>query len=293
MENPKISVIASSARPWLWMECLDSLRKNKIFYEVVFAGPLDRYQVRPFQVRYPELTYIHTPVKPAQCYQNAFLHSAFDSLILYIADDAEFEEGLLDKAFEFYHAQNNPKAIISIRTNEDGRDFGTSIHTIIPWNVNTPLMAPIGLISQKFLTELGGLDRRFISGQWENDLVMRAYAAGGTVIPYDPGPTVRIDHSIKHKGTNENNPFWSAYQNDRIILENTWVKGGYKIPTPYATVTVKENGVDRVVPMFKILDNRKVLMQPQLPFEPYDDEDLLTKNQGDAGIFEIKEEVKQ
>lgn len=291
-EMPKISIIASSVRPWLWMECLDSLRKNDIKYEVRFAGNLDRYQVRPFVERYPEMEYIHTPVKPAQCYQVAFLHATYETLILYIADDAEFEPNLLDKAYEFYQSLENPKAVVSIRTNEDGRNYGTEIHTLIGWNVNTPLMAPIGLVSQRYLAQLGGFDRRFISGQWENDFCMRVYADGGTVVPFDPGPTVKIDHAIKHKGTNENNPFWTAYQHDRKVLEDTWVLGGYKPATPYVTVTLKQNGVEKVVPMFKILDNRKVLSRPQLAFEPYEDIELTKQNQGPYGIFEVIREEK-
>lgn len=285
MERPKVTVIASSVRPWLWDECLESLRKNeRTKYEVLFAGNLDKFQVRPFIKRFPELGYIHSPVKPAQCYQLSFLHADFESLILYIADDAEFDPGLLDKSVDLYLEQDNPKAIISLRTNENGRAYGTEVHTLLGWNVNTPLMAPIGLVSQRFIAELGGFDRRFICGQWENDFVMRAYANGGTVIPFDEGPWVHIAHEIKHKTYFDSpNPFWSSYDKDRIVLENTWVKGGYRPSTPIVKVTFPDT---REVTNFKILDNRKVLKTPQLPFEPYDDVDLLKKNQGPTGIWE-------
>jgi hypothetical protein len=196
---------------------------------------------------------------------------------------------LIDKIVAFYYKQNNPKAVISVRTNENNRNYGTEVHTLIGWNVNTPLMAPIGLVHQRYVAALNGFDKRFISGQWENDFCMRVYEDGGTVIPYDfnedgsVGPTVKIDHEIKHgPGTK----FWTAYQHDRTILENTWIKGGYRVTTPYVTVE-ESNG--RRTPMFKILDNRKVLSQPQLPFEPYEDVDLASKNQGPCGIFTIEE----
>lgn len=286
METPKVGIIASSTRHHLWLEFMDSLKDNVIVPQVTFAGDLDNYQVRPYLNRYPNMQYIHTPVKPAQCYQLAFLHTDFESLILYVADDCEFEPGLIDKVVAFWHGLNNPKAVISVRTNENNRDYGTEIHTLLGWNVNTPLMAPIGLIHQRYLANLGGFDRRFISGQWENDLCMRVYADGGTVVAYDPGPTVKIDHELKHGGGTR---FWTAYQHDRKVLEDTWVKGGYRVTTPYVTIREK-NG--RETPMFKILDNRLVLKTPQLPFEPYDDIDLAKKNQGPFGIFEIKEEVK-
>lgn len=288
METPKVSIIASSARCWLWPEFMESLAQNTIVPQVTFAGPLDRYQVRYFVNKYQNLQYVHTPVKPAQCYQLAFLYSDFDSLIMYVADDCEFEPGLIDKVVEFYQNLNNPKAVVSIRTNEDGRNYGTEIHTLLGWNVNTPLMAPIGLVSQRYLATLGGFDRRFISGQWENDFCMRVYADGGDVVAYDPGPTVFINHQQKHK--TQNNPFWSAYQHDRKVLEDTWVEGGYKPSTPYVTVRFKDG---REVPMFKILDNRKVVKKPLLPFEPYEDEKLIEQNQGPFGIFEVKAETPE
>lgn len=288
MEAPKVSIIASSVRCWLWPEFMESVAQNTIVPQVTFAGSLDRYQVRYFVNKYPNLQYIHTPVKPAQCYQLAFLYSDYDSLIMYVADDCEFEPGLIDKVVEFYQSLNNPKAVVSIRTNEDGRNYGTEIHTLIGWNVNTPLMAPIGLVSQRYLAELNGFDRRYISGQWENDFCMRVYADGGEVVPFDPGPTVFINHQQKHKTVN--NPFWSAYQHDRKILEDTWVLGGYKPSTPYVSVKFKDG---REVPMFKILDNRKVVKKPQLPFEPYEDEKLIEVNQGPFGIFEVKTEAPE
>lgn len=294
MEQVKVSIIASSVRHHLWSEFMESLKDNIIVPQVVFAGSLDNYQVRPYVNKYTNLSYVHTPVKPAQCYQIAFLHAEFDSLIIYVADDCEFEPGLIDKVVAFYQSLNNPKAVVSIRTNEDNRNYGTDIHTLIGWNVNTPLMAPIGLVSQRYIAELGGFDRRFISGQWENDFCMRVYADGGTIVPFDydselkQGPTVRIDHSIKHGGGTR---FWTAYQHDRKILEDTWVKGGYKPTTPYVTVEMKdETGEMKKIPMFKILDNRKVLSKPVLAFEPYEDIDLAKKNQGPSGVFALKED---
>lgn len=283
METPKVSIIASSVRPWLWPEFMESLEQNVIKPMVVFSGNLDHYQVRPFVWKYHNLTYIKAAVKPAQCYQIAFLYSEFDSLIMYVADDCEFEPGLIDKVVEFYQGLKNPKAVVSIRTNENNKNEGTGIHTLLGWNVNTPLMAPIGLVSQRYLATLGGFDKRFISGQWENDFCMRVYADGGTIVPFDPGPTVSIDHGKKHgSGTK----FWSAYQHDRKVLEDTWVIGGYKTTTPFVQVRMPTG---EIFETFKILDNRKVVFTPQLPFEEYEDVDLLTKNQGPAGIFEIKE----
>ena len=40
-------------------------------------------------------------------------------------------------------------------------------------------MAPIGMMNRKYFQELGGIDRRFICGQWDNDLMIRIYNDGG------------------------------------------------------------------------------------------------------------------
>lgn len=288
MEAPKVSIIASSVRHHLWIEFMESLKENEIVPQVTFAGSLDHYQTRYYVNKYTNLQYVHTHVKPAQCYQVAFLYSDFDSLILWAADDCEFEPGLIDKVVKFYQDLNNPKAIISIRTNENGKNYGTGVHTLLGWNVNTPLMAPLALVSQRYIAELGGFDRRFISGQWENDFCMRAYADGGTVIPFEDGPTIVIEHDKKHGNSTK---FWSAYNHDRKVLEDTWVLGGYKKTTPYVKVTMPD-GTE--IPMFKILDNRKVVSVAQQPFEMYDDAtDILRENQGPCGVFEISSETKQ
>lgn len=288
METPKVNIIASSARCWLWPEFMESLKENEIQPFVTFAGPLDNFQTRYFIQKYQNLSYIHTPVKPAQCYQIAYMYAELNSLVLWAADDAEFEPGLIDKVVKFYQELNNPKAIVSIRTDENKHNYGANIHRLLEFNVNTPLMAPLAMCSHEYITMLGGFDKRFISGQWENDFCMRAYADGGTVVPYEPGPTITIDHNKKHGNSTK---FWSGYRPDRKVLEDIWIKGGYRNPTPYVKVTFPDG---QEIPVFKVLDNREVLKAPQSPFEPYEDTaDLLLKNQGPSGIFEIKEEKKE
>lgn len=288
MEPVKVNIIASSARCWLWPEFMESLKENEIQPFVTFAGPLDSYQTRYFITKYQNLTYVHTPVKPAQCYQIAYMYAELNSLILWAADDCEFEPGLIDKLVKFYQELNNHKAVVSVRTDENNHNYGANIHRLLEFNVNTPLMAPLGLCSHQYITMLGGFDRRFVSGQWENDFCMRVYQDGGTVVAYEPGPTITIDHNKKHGNSTK---FWSGYRGDRVTLENIWVKGGYRNPTNYAKVTLADGTVHEC---FKLLDNREVLKYPQSEFEPYDDgPDLLLKNQGPAGIFEIKDDKKE
>jgi hypothetical protein len=257
---------------------------NEIDYEVVFAGDLDKFVLRPYLAKYSKLRYIHTgKIKPAQCYQIAFME-AKGELILWACDDAEFDPYLLDRAYTYWKSLKNTKAILSLQTNENSRKAGLYIHTLLGWNVNTSLMAPIALLDREYMKSLGGFDRRYISGQWENDAVKRITIDGGKVYPFTEAE-VRIDHIIKHN--TENNPFWSAYGHDRKVLEDTWIEGGYKPESPIINMPGEyaKNGKPF---KFKVLDNRKELYEPTLPFEPYIEEDILTKNQGPSGIWEMK-----
>lgn len=267
----KISLIASSIRCWLWDELFWSLEGNKD-YEVIFSGNLSTFQVRPYLKKYPMLKYIHTAdcVPPAQCYEAA-RRNATGELIMWVCDDAEFSDHILDNVYEFHHKQPTDVQLISIKTRENDIDTDLNLHTILGSNINTPLMAPIGVISRDYLNMMGGFDRRYVCGQYENDVSMRVYANGAKVIKYEEG-CVRIDHLVKHgKGT----AFWKGYDHDRHILENTWIEGGFA-PLP-AMIQIQKIGTPPE--SYFPVDNRKVSMMPLMPFEPYKDEDLTTISQ--------------
>lgn len=274
----RISLIMSSIRHHLWSELIDSLKSNTIDYEVIGAGNLDNYQVRGYIKKYQNFRYIHTKnIKPAQCYQVA-LSAALGDLVMWIADDCEFSELCLDKVVEYYDSLDDPRAILSLRTNENNSNNALTDHRFFGNNQNTPQMAPLGVIAREYLNELGGFDRRYICGQYENDVVMRVLADGGHVYNYED-VCVSIEHSIKHgAGTN----FWKGYSHDRQILEDTWVKGGYtSVPKPI--LTLKEGiGLEYYCP----IDNREVLYKPNLPFESYDPKDLKETSQSHKGMWE-------
>ena len=87
-------------------------------------------------------------------------------------------------------------------------------------------MAPLALMSRSFLEELGGLDRRYICGQYENDIVMRSNAVGGRVKIFKDG-YIELDHKNKHfgEGVNQIRSFALGYPNDRKVLETSWADG--------------------------------------------------------------------
>lgn len=274
----KISLIASSVRCWLWDEFFKSLEGNNE-YEVVFTGNLSTYQVRPYLNKYPMLKYIHTEdcICPTQCYEIARRFSSGE-LIMWVADDCEFSYMLLDNVYEFYNSLL-PKSLISIKTKENSQNTDLDEHRFFGFNRETPLMAPLGVISSEYLNYLGGFDRRYLCGQYENKTAMMVYEDGGQVVKYEKG-YVAIEHLKKHgQGTK----FWKGYEGDREILEADYAIGEKEIPQVAEKcygAKVKLNGLQPpTISWPQWIDNRKVSMKSQTGFLPYSDKNLLTISQ--------------
>lgn len=278
---PKISLIASSVRPWLWDEFFNSLKSNSDF-EVVFAGNLSIYQVRPYLDKYPMLKYIHTYdcIPPAQCYEIA-RRFATGELIFWCCDDMEASTKLLDNVYNFYKTLPTYKSLVSIKTKENNQDTDLDEHRFFGFNRDTPLMAPLGVISNEYLSKLGGFDRRYLAGQWENKTAMMVYEDEGEVVKYEEG-CVYIEHLKKHgSGTK----FWTAYDGDRAILEADYAIGE-KEPPPLADKTfgahIKLNGLKPPTITWPLwIDKRKVSKKSQTGFFPYSPENLTTVKQCD------------
>lgn len=244
MNNIKISIFASAIRPWLWNDFFKSLESTTEEYEVVFAGPKNLEQAhKDHEFTEPKnFTYIQTAnTKPAQCYEVA-LRACQGETISWSADDCESPNDVYGKAYRYWKSLKQDKAALSIQTVEDEIKYNMHDHSYIGFNRNTPLMAPVVLMSRQFMNDLGGFDRRFVCGQYENNCVMQIYEAGGCVLIFKDGE-VYIDHEKKHK--NEHS-FRAGYSKDRQVLESIWGK----------------TGSGRL-----------------LPHEPYEDKDLLTRSQ--------------
>jgi len=273
----KISLIASACRPWLWDEFFKSLEGNSD-YEVVFSGNLTQFQVRPYLDKYPMLTYIYTYdcVPPSQCYEIS-RRFAKGELIFWVCDDAEMSPKLLDNVYDFYKTLP-PKSLVSIKTREDNLDTELDDHRFFGFNRESPLMAPLGVINREYLQSLGGFDRRFCAGQWENFVACQVYGDGGNVVKYEEG-IVNIEHLKKHgRGTK----FWKAYEGDREVLENAYAIGP-RIAPPKSDnnygVHIQLNGLHPpTVSWPRWIDTRKVSMKSQTGFFPYQDHNLTTIN---------------
>jgi hypothetical protein len=254
----QVSLFASSIRSNLWPELFNSLDGNTIDLEVVFTGNLDEKGFWDAK-RKIDFKYIKTGnIKPAQAYEAA-RRACTGELICWIADDCEFKDDVIGKAYRFWKANCARKDVICIRTRENygtWRDCDNTCHHFFSNCPEAPKMAPIGMMNREYFNELGGIDRRFISGQWDNELMMRVYNDGGRMF-YFGDAYVELDHARKHDqkfGVSMERPFAKAYLHDRKILEAAWgQRGQMKYKMPYLRF---DNG-----------------------FEPYEDKDLLTKSQ--------------
>jgi hypothetical protein len=253
----QVSLIASSNRPNLYPAFFKSLEGTTVEYEVVFAGD----KLPPPEFHNPPLKYILTgPIKPSQCYEIARRH-ATGEVVCWVADDCLFPDDVLGKAYRFWKSLNDEKVILSLITREryDKDYFLTDLNNHTLKGPGTPLMAPIAMMSRDYLNQLGGFDQRYTCGQSENDIVMRIYADGGSLVQFKEAPVV-IDHFIGHGGvTTEEGykrPFAQGYPHDRQILEGSWIRHG---------VALKERRDE---------------------FVPYPKEISLTESHGPKGMWE-------
>lgn len=241
MEDIKVSLIASSVRPQFYKTFLDTLAGTSVEYEVIFVGnkypdnifgpqdpnihaieytrPIEVNENGPMMFRY----ILAQNIKPAQCYEIARRYAKGETVI-WTADDCEHTPDVVGKAYRFWKSLNDEKAILSIQTLENGMLCNMLDHSFFGWHRNSPLMAPLGLMSRDYLDKIGGFDRRYCCGQYENDVVMRTIADGGRVEIFgDRQNCIVIDHYRKHGIVR---PFAKGYNHDRSILEGSWVKDG-------------------------------------------------------------------
>lgn len=252
MSDIKVSIIAAAVRVPFYKTFMDSLKGTSVKYEVVFCGHNTPEEVAETLAAYPEFRYIHTAkIKPAQAYEVS-RREAKGETILWAADDCVFTPDLIGKAFQFWQEIGNYKDILSIQTLENGMFVNMHVHSFFGGRYETPLMAPLGLMSRQYMEDLGGFDRRFLCGQYENFAVMQAIAAGSKVHIFgDKDNLIIIDHYARH---GIKRPFATGYNHDREILESCWTDG-----------------------------RGNVLPQLRKPLEPYEDKDILTKSQSFKG----------
>lgn len=278
MEEIQVSVVASANRVKWWQRFYDSLKGNTIKWEVIFVGDTEPIYTLP-----DNFHWIKSTTKPAQCYEIGF-RAAKGELIHWTADDADYiyldNINNLDRAYEAYKRvealhDNDKKTVIAMRPVEDGSLRVWDFHHLFGNWHSTPVMAPFGLVNREMFHKLGGYDRRFVSGQSENDVVMRFYEIGGRVeIVMDS--YVYVHHGEVHPHNPKENKFREWYNTDRQILEECWVKGGYGWYEKYGK-HMASTEAQRAV---------QIATKRQLEVESFDDIDICTKTQGVKGRWE-------
>ena len=117
----QVSLFASAVRPKLWHALFKSLEGTSVEYEVVFSG--NNYDItgESHLISGNKITlwagspyyYICTGnIKPAQCYEIARRHCTGETAV-WIADDCEFPNDVIGKAYKYWKSQNNEKLISS------------------------------------------------------------------------------------------------------------------------------------------------------------------------------------
>lgn len=205
---PDISLCASAVRPNLWKEFYNSLASNSCSYEVVFVG-----DVAPDYDLPDNFKFFYSPVKPTQCWEAAIRLSK-GRYVSITADDAEYRDGSLDKMVKFMDSRFNNKCVGSFQTIENG-NLITNDHMY-----KGKRMAPFFVFRRDYYNYLGGADRRFIGGMFENDIIMRVYEDGGDVQVCEDS-FVSVDHIRKHNATSKSCDWHWKYSFP--LLEELWV----------------------------------------------------------------------
>ena len=234
----QISIVMSAIRPKHWGRLMKSLESNKCSYEVIFVGPVPPYIKDGGKAH---LRWIESKVKPTECYEIGFRASKGE-LVGWSADDVVYHMGALDK---IWHSRE-PKAVLAMELYEDygaGFNNNTMGQKLGIWP-RSPLMAPFGFMEREWLKRLGGCDRNFVTGQYENDIVMRALEDGGKV-KVVTNSMVWVHHKECHGGVEGTNFSKEGFKIGRAHLEKCWVRYGMvskKRLIPFEPFTESECG---------------------------------------------------
>ena len=215
-------------------------------FEVIFVGEKNPDFELPFNFHY-----IYSPVKPAQCAEIA-LRKAKGEVISWTADDAEYGPFALDKAYEMYKAENNYKCMISFRIMEQAMNGIIYDRTDVHYCCGLKAV-PFGFISKQFIDEIGGYDINFIAGQCENDMILRGWVAGGYVKVCDEAKLYNLEnkHALIERNFQPSRPY------EQKFIQDLWADKDGKFTGTRITA-----------------------------LEPFKNENLLTVNQGPAGIWD-------
>lgn len=230
----KVSLFASAVNVGNWKSFMENLCKNKVDYEVVFVGPVSP----PENIN--NLKYIKTAdIKPAQCYQIGAMEADGDILGL-TADDAIYPPGILDAVVDVFQKDRN--IVLGTDIDERGGICKYESYTIGD-DPGGFIMCPFGFFTKELFNTLGGFDRNFVTGQYENDFFMRCHKSSVNFKKLE-GYVIKAEH---YKASR----FSDHHDYGRQRNKDVWFSEGWKtdrmIPfEPYSRVNIKEKSQDPV-----------------------------------------------
>lgn len=204
---PDISLCASAVRPHLWETFYKSTLNNKCSIEIIFVGD----SIPSFDLP-NNFKFLYSPVKPTQCWEAALRHANGRYLSI-TADDAEYMDDSIDKMVSFMD-KGEYKNVRAFETVENGTLI-TKDHVY-----KGKTMAPFFVFNRSYYKYIGGADKRFIGGMWENDVIMRVHEDGGNVEVCKEA-FVSVDHLKKHNATSRSCEW--HWQYSFPLLESLWV----------------------------------------------------------------------
>ena len=150
------------------------MKKNDVPVEVIFVGPNS-----PSFKLVSNCKFIKTKVKPSQCWEIAS-REAKGKYFLVSSDDLLFSKRFLNMMCK--QIQKNKKHIycISFKKKYKNKKIISNEMTqrLKKKDENSPTIGIISLFDSKEWERIGGIDRRFISIQWDIDMQLRFFENG-------------------------------------------------------------------------------------------------------------------
>tara|TARA_B100001057_G_scaffold73832_1_gene68230 strand:+ start:7718 stop:8593 length:876 start_codon:yes stop_codon:yes gene_type:complete len=163
-----ISVICSSRRPYLWKNLYNLIHSDNIDYEIIFIGPFKPNFKLPKTCKF-----IHTIVKPSQCFEIGCRSAKGNYLILFADDMVSEQKKLLEIYFNFIKRQKNDLFLLS----QQIESYGDKI--VVPNKQYDNFIFPVApVFSKRIFIEVGGIDSSFIAVMHDTDLYLRMMQFG-------------------------------------------------------------------------------------------------------------------
>ena len=277
MDNPVVSVFVPGIRTDKWLRFYKSLKSNRVSFEIIFIGDKRPKFDLPDRVRF-----VYSEVKPTQCAHIGFLHAKGEYLVP-SGDDCVYSKRSLDLMLKTLRRTGEKNTFVTpryqtfrpykkrSRKKEQLADFAV----IRPKKGKPPLLPVGGMVSRKLWNKLGGMDRRFICSDWEQDMAMKLWEIGGSVVKCKKCMITEVKEI----------PYPSILPNeykdyDRRLLYSLWCVNSSKPKHRYTPENLMPMPTHDNPYEYKIVKTRSV------PLEPYDESnDIYTITQGPKGIW--------